>query len=133
MGMIYVKVTTGKLIPDEGQRTGRNNISKTFKESLINVLASIIPKANPDFEGKIQDVQQWIIEVDDEEGTPQREIGLDSQGNVMMIMPWKDNHGFFTDSNVRVEELAKSYEIDFVDKDYFEHLWATFGAKNAMR
>ena len=127
-----MKITTGKVVADGERLGGQNRFSKTIKYSLKNVLTAIIPKSNPDFDDKIQDVQQWILEVDDEEGTPQREIALDGQGNVVMIMPWKNNHGFFTDSNVRVEELAKSYEIDFVDKDYFEHLWTSFDTTNRM-
>jgi hypothetical protein len=51
----------------------------------------------------------------------------------MMIMPWEKNYGFWTDSNVLVDDLAKSHEMDFVDKDYFERLWTTFDTKNGTR
>jgi hypothetical protein len=97
-----------------------------MENTLTKLLSSMLPKANPDFDGKIQDVRQWILEVDDEEGTPDREIGLDDNGNVLMIMPWRNNYGFWTDSNVRVDELAKSHKMNFVDRQEFEKLWSEF-------
>ena len=133
MGLIYIKIKTDEIITDSGQLTGQNRLVQTFKDSLTKVLTTIIPKANPDFDDKIRDVRHWILEVDDEEGRPEREIGLDDQGNVMMIMPWQKNYGFWTDSNVLVDDLAKSHEMDFVDKDYFERLWTTFDTKNGTR
>jgi hypothetical protein len=96
----------------------------------MKVFSLIVPKANPDFEGKIQDVRQWILEVNDKEGTPDREIGLDDTGNVMMIMPWRNNYGFWTDSNVLVDDLAKSHEMQFVNRQEFESLWNDFDIKN---
>ena len=130
MGLIYIKFKTDEIVTDSGQPTGTSWLAKTVENSLTKILTTIIPKANPDFDGKIQDVRQWILEVDEDEGTPEREIGLDDKGNVMMIMPWKDNYGFWTDSSVQVDELAKSRDMNFGDKEEFERLWDEFGAKN---
>lgn len=99
------------MVTNSGQPTETSWLAKTVENSLTKILTTIIPKANPDFDDKIQNVRQWILEVDEDEGTPEREIGLDDKGNVMMIMPWKDNYGFWTDSSVQVDELAKSRDM----------------------
>ncbi len=133
MGQIYVKFKTLEIVTDSGLGTKRRWLTQAMENSLAKLLTTFIPKANPDFDGKIGDVRQWILEVDDEEGTPTREIGLDRDGNVMMIMPWKHNYGFWTDSNVQVDDLAKSRKMIFVDKRDFEILWSEFDAKNIAR
>ena len=133
MGLIYIKFKTDEIVTNSGQPTGASWLTKLVENSFTKILTKIIPKANPDFDGKIQDVRQWMLEVDDGEGTPAREIGLDDKGNVMMIMPWKDNYGFWTDSSVQVDDLAKSRDMTFGDKEEFERLWAEFGARNKTR
>ena len=119
---------TNEMVSDS--EPGQNRFGQIFKDSLTKVLTTIIPKANPDFDDKIRDVRQWILEVDDEEGTPEREIGLDENGKVVMIMPWKNNYGFWTDSPVQIDDLAKTHEMNFVDKEEFERLWTAFEIKN---
>jgi hypothetical protein len=79
--------------------------------------------------GKIQNFpRDWVNT--STQGIPEREIGLDNKGKVMMIMPWKENHGFWTDSSVQVDELAKSRDMTFGNKEEFERLWDEFDAKN---
>lgn len=128
MGQVYIKFKTDDIITSSGQRT-ESWLKRTIENSLTKILTTIIPKANPDFDGKITNVKQWILEVDEEDGTPEREIGLDDNGKVMMIMPWKDNYGFWTDSPVQIDELAKTQETNFVDKEEFERLWTEFELK----
>ncbi|MBK7855618.1 MAG: hypothetical protein IPJ79_12590 [Bacteroidetes bacterium] len=48
-----------------------------MKKALVGILTTIIPKANPDFEDKIDEVQYWLVECDNETGIPEREIGLE--------------------------------------------------------
>src|SRR6188508_1227558 len=128
MGQVYIKFSTNEIVSDS--EPGQNRFGQIFKVSLTKVLTTIIPKANPDFDDKIRDVRQWILEVDDEEGTPEREIGLDENGKVMMIMPWRSNCGFWTDSPVQIDDLAKTHEMNFADKEEFERLWTAFEIKN---
>ena len=128
MGQVYIKFMTNEMVSDS--EPGQNRFGQIFKDSLTKVLTTIIPKANPDFDDKIRDVRQWILEIDDEEGTPEREIGLDEHGKVVMIMPWKNNYGFWTDSPVQIDDLAKTHEMNFVDKEEFERLWTAFEIKN---
>ena len=125
MGLIYIKFNMDTVVTDANQPSA-NRFTRSLENVVQKVASTIIPAANPDFDGKIDDVHQWLLEVDDEDGTPQREIGLDDKGSVMMIMPWKKNCGFWTDSHVRVDDLAKSYTIQFVDQLEFEKLWSRF-------
>ncbi len=129
MGQIYIKFKTDDIATDSEQQTREN----WLRRSMTKVLSSIIPNANPDFDKKIQDVRQWILEVDDIEGTPEREIGLNDNGEVIMIMPWRNNYGFWTDNNIQVDELAKSRQMQFMDEQEFEKLWADFDTKNGVR
>lgn len=122
MGQVYIKFRTNEITSDSERPTGQNRFGQTFKDLLTKLLTTIIPKANPDFDDKIRDVRQWILEVDDEEGTPEREIGLNENGKVMMIMPWKNNYGFWTNSLVQIDDMSKTHEMNFVDKEEFERL-----------
>ena len=131
--MIYIKFKTDEIVTTSGQPTEISRLEKNVEKLIVQILTTIIPKANPDFDSKIQNVREWILEVDEDEETPEREIGLDDKGNVMMIMPWKDNYGFWTDSSVQVDKLAKSRDMTFGDKEEFERLWNEFGAKNKTR
>ena len=120
------------IIANSRQRT-EGSLTQTVENALTKILTVIIPKANPDFDHKIGEVKEWILEVDDEDGTPIREIGLDDRGFVTMIMPWKDNYGFWTDSPVEIDRLAKSREMVFSDKEEFERLWKEFEARTMSR
>jgi hypothetical protein len=97
------------------------------------ILTKLIPKANPDFDEQIQNVKEWILEVDDEDGMPMREVGLDDKGNAIMIMPWKENYGFWSDSLFSVDNLATSYAITFSNKAEFDKLWEEFEKNNAIK
>jgi hypothetical protein len=67
-------------------------IKSSLKKALVGILTKIIPKANPDFDDKIDEVQYWLVECDNETGTPEREIGLDKEGRVILKMPFNDNY-----------------------------------------
>ena len=129
MGQVYIKFKTVDIKSNSGQRI-QGWLTRTAENSFTTILMTIIPKANPAFDGKIGEVKEWILEVDDEEGTPIREIGLDERGVPVMIMPWKDNYGFWTDSPVKVDQLAKSTEMIFSDKEEFERHWNEFDTRN---
>ena len=47
--------------------------------------------ANPDFESKIDDVKVWLIECNTASGIPQREIGLNAQGEAIVKVPYNEN------------------------------------------
>ena len=90
----------------ELEETIKPKRSSFFKTLLWKFLSTIIPKANPDFENQIQNINIWLIEFD-ENGITEREIGLDKDEKTVMIMPWKDNYGYWTDNNFKLQDFKK--------------------------
>ena len=75
--------------PKNDIRTAKDGLIKSsLKKVLLGILTKIIPKGNPDFDDKIKEVQYWLVECDNETGTPEREIGLNKEGRVIMKMPY---------------------------------------------
>ncbi len=107
----------------ESQATKKGQIKNLLKKALIAILTKIIPKANPDFEDKIDEVQHWLVECDIETGIPEREIGLDKEGRVILKMPYKDNYGYWTDNNLLLNDFKEHFVVSEINKDRFEQNW----------
>jgi hypothetical protein len=90
------------------------------------VLESIVPIANPDFEKNIDKVAFWLIEFENDSYYPNREIGLDSSGKTIMIMPWEKNYGYWTDNNLVIENFRTNFETININKEEFEKYWNSF-------
>ena len=88
---------------------------------LRSVLNLVIPLANPDFEDRYALVCEWWIEVDSD-GQPQREVGFDAAGDVIVASPLGDNLGFWTDSEQRFPPDAHPA----VDPVGFDACWNVF-------
>ena len=99
---------------------------KFLKNSIIKALELIIPKANPDFDKEIDNVKEWLIEYDDQNNFPHREIGLGNKGQVILIMPWKDNYGYWTDNEIKLEEFISEFNALKISGDEFETCWNQF-------
>jgi hypothetical protein len=99
---------------------------RSIKKLVIGVLTRIIPAQNPDFDNTIGNVAKWLVECDKETGTPQREIGLDNEGRVLMKMPFKKNYGYWTDNNMLLDDFRKHFEVSEITKEEFERQWALF-------
>lgn len=93
---------------------------------MLGILTTIIPKANPDFEDKIDEVEYWLVECDNETGIPEREIGLDKEGRVILKMPFKDNYGYWTDNNLLLNDFKEHFMASEVSKEIFEWKWKMF-------
>jgi hypothetical protein len=101
-------------------------IKRNIKKVFGGVISAVIPKANPDFENKFNLVKKWIIEVDNETGIPQREIGMDENGRIIVKMPFKKNYGFWTDSNLVFTDFKNEFDTTKITKDTFENYWNIF-------
>lgn len=117
----YLKIELGESIESE-----KSNLLRTL---LGKFLSTIIPKANPDFENEIDKINTWLIEFD-AGGIPEREIGLDKDGKVVMIMPWKDNYGYWTDNNLNLTDFMNGFKYSEIENEYFEHRWKNFAENN---
>lgn len=90
---------------------------------LDRILSFFIPVSNPDFEDKIFLVSNWLLEFDNENTIPNREIGLDSEGEVILKMPYKDNYGYWVDNNLTYNDFKKLYRCEIIDKEIFYKKW----------
>lgn len=112
--MLYLKIKVEKIGTD---KNGKKNI-------LERVLSFVIPKANPDFENKIQTVSNWLLEFENQSSTPNREVGLDSVNEVILKMPYKKNYGYWTDNSLNYRDFKENFYCEIIDKDIFEKNWA---------
>ena len=113
--------------PDSKVKWVPENIGKRLEK---DVLEFIVPLANPDFENKIDKVAIWLIEFENDSYYPNREIGLDSSGKTIMIMPWEKNYGYWTDNNLVIENFRLHFKTIDITREEFEKYWSSFVPEN---
>jgi hypothetical protein len=96
-----------------------------WKTKAARVLFGFIPRASPDNERLYPHVKKWLVEIDDN-GTPQREIGLGDGGIPLFAAPDKRNCGFWTDSPY----TFTTNELEPVSAEEFEVNWLFVGGAN---
>ncbi len=79
-----------------------------------------IPKENPDFDKQVDNVAEWLIEIDPQRNKPNREIGIDISGKTILKMPWLENKGFWHSG------LFERFDPVAIDKSTFEKRWNAF-------
>lgn len=105
--------------------TGAESLQKAKKSLLRKIVRKISNKflSNPDFEAKLQDVIQWYLEYDENNNEPWREIGLDSNNQIIVKMPDERNYGFWIDTNLTIEDFKNRFGIQKVTEKEFNDLW----------
>ena len=68
-------------------------------------------------------VDKWLVEYDDLEKYVNREIGIDSNGIVIMKMPYKMNYGYWIDTEFDLEYLENTFTCKEIDAETFENNW----------
>jgi hypothetical protein len=96
-------------------------LSPSIGVRVVRKVLSFVPDANPDYEPKLHLVREWLIEFDDD-GRPDREIGLDAQGIPIVAGPDDRNHGFWPDTTM----LFGDFSGEPIEKALFESLWNSF-------
>jgi hypothetical protein len=123
MTRTYIQFDTPEI---DRQKSTDGLIKSSLKKALLGFLTAIIPKANPDFEDKIDEVQNWLIECDNETGIPKREIGLDKEGRVILKMPFKSNYGYWTDNHLLLKDFYELFKATEISKEIFDWKWEMF-------
>ncbi len=102
---------------------------KTKKTNTVveKVLSFFLPKANPDFDKEIDLVSQWLLEFEDEDSIPNREIGLSSKNKALMKMPYKNNYGYWSDNSLTYSDFKKSFSVLPVNEGLFNKKWKEVG------
>lgn len=122
MNMTYIQFVMPK---NETQPPKDGLIKRIFINILGGILTRIIPKANPDFDEKIDNVETWLVECDTETGIPEREIGLDKEHRAIVKMPFKENYGYWIDNNLLLNDFRKHFTVSEISKESFEQNWET--------
>lgn len=118
--MIYLKIR------------GVSSVNKKagfIKKGIRFLLETIIPKANPDYDDKINFVSYWLLEFEDKETIPIREIGLGVNEVVVVKMPYKNNYGYWVDNSLTFNDFKYSFEAVEITEEYFEEKWKIEPAK----
>jgi hypothetical protein len=89
---------------------------------FVRLLQCVLPAANPDLERFYGDVAVWHVEIERGTGQPLREVGLDSGQRVLVIGPWRNNHGFIVDCC----HTFVPAEYPQITQEQFEHEWQSF-------
>ncbi len=92
--------------------------NKSLSDKLVRRLLFFIPEANPGYEGNMHLVKKWVIEFD-QEGSPNREVGLNEEGNIVLAGPSERDYGFWIDTNMKFADFTG----EVVSKSEFEAIW----------
>jgi hypothetical protein len=123
MSNTYIKFS----LPDSLVQKIPGNIGKRLAKVDLE---SIVAISNPDFDKKIDMVGTWLIEFENDSYYPNREVGLDSNGKTIMIMPWERNYGYWTDNNLIIENFRSHFKTIDITRAEFEKYWNSFVPEN---
>ncbi len=93
-------------------------------QMLRSLLKAVLPLPTPDFELRYEAVFEWMLEIDEATGVVQREIGLDEAGTPIVVAPFRENVGFWTNASEPVEWQS----MVRIRAAEFESKWARFHA-----
>ena len=99
----------------------KSNQKGFFIRLLFKLIRTVIPMANPDFELKIGNVATWLLEFPDGMSIPNREVGLDIDGNTIVRMPYKNNSGYWTDNSLILKDLRKILKSGILIRNILKH------------
>jgi hypothetical protein len=121
MSKVYFKFT----VPTHVE-TGNNSnlLSKLFER----IITRIIPKANPDYDHLISEVEIWAIEYDTDDNSVWREIGYDKNGIAIVAMPDNKNYGFWLDTQLTLKDY-EAFDLKQLSFTEFESDWTKFRKK----
>jgi hypothetical protein len=110
------------ILESDNNKTPRAISKKLVKE----VFSEQVPISNPDFTNILSQVALWLIEFEDDSYYPNREIGVDANETPIVIMPWKRDYGYWTDSNVIIKNIMSNFAAQEIPKEQFIKNWKLF-------
>ncbi|MEZ4907565.1 MAG: hypothetical protein R2771_07990 [Saprospiraceae bacterium] len=107
-------------------KSSRVELNKySLKHLFIKVLSFVFPQSNPNFENKYDEIKMWLIEYDIENKFVNREIGINCNGDIILIGPYKKNLGFWTDTDLVLHDFSKFNISEYTDIE-FEKIWESY-------
>ncbi|MEP7317721.1 MAG: hypothetical protein ABI921_03245 [Panacibacter sp.] len=122
MEHFYIKFNT----PTSDHMGTISKATNIFRKLIDSVASTFIPKANPDFDPLIDNVFEWLLEINVDDKKPNREIGIDQQGQTVMIMPWRSNYGYWSDNEITWDYFIEHFKAVDIQKAKFEIRWNDF-------
>lgn len=116
--MIYFKFYMKPIKGDGSLQKTKNGLLRRVIRKISNIFL-----ANPDFDAKLQDVVQWYLEYDEKNNESLREIGIDSNNQIIVKIPDKRNYGYWNDTNLTIEDFENRFGIQKVTEKEFNNLW----------
>jgi hypothetical protein len=86
--------------------------------SVVSILRLFAASGNPCADFLYERVTSWHIEIN-ADGRAMREVGLDENGNVIVIAPWRDNNGYYVNSDGALDPTKYSQ----IPSEQFQHEW----------
>ena len=115
--MIYLEILV------ESFEKKKDSIFFTFFKHFIRFLNL---EANPEYEGQFNLVAYWLLEFNDENSVPTREIGLDIEKKAIILLPLEKNYGYWTDNNLVFGDFCSLFKNCKITKEYFVSKWEKF-------
>ncbi|SEW08964.1 hypothetical protein SAMN04487850_1575 [Prevotella aff. ruminicola Tc2-24] len=96
-----------------------------FERVLSKFLRIIFFWEDPDFGELYSLVETWYIEYDeiDEQDGAYREVGRDAYGRIIVKDPDERNSGFWSDTNMGLNDYIKQMHAEYISKEEFEAVW----------
>ncbi|MES2593500.1 MAG: hypothetical protein V4608_16575 [Bacteroidota bacterium] len=120
---IYIKFRDTPSTLEEKKKSLR--VSK-----ILYTILFFIPKANPEYKKFLDDVSEWLLEIDPVDNLPIREIAKDTSGKILFIMPWRNDYGYWTDNNIKTDYFMEYFKASIIDKAEFNNNWDEFAKLN---
>ena len=111
------------LIFQQPIKSYNKNSSQFFRKIIKKILAILLPVSNPDFEEKLDKVRYWLLEFENNNDYPIREIGLDEDNCPIVKMPYKENYGYWTDNELKYNDFIDLFSAKKIDNYLFEDKW----------
>ncbi|MCK6610375.1 MAG: hypothetical protein L6Q78_04975 [Bacteroidia bacterium] len=118
--MVYIKFNNQLTNTHAG-----TNQNSNLRKIIAKIFRLIFPAANPDFDPKINSVNTWLLEFN-EEGIPVKEIGLNNNGKPIIKMPYKDNVGYWTDIGMHFNKFSERFQVEKINQVEFYKFWGNF-------
>lgn len=120
---IYIKFAD---TPSSPKAKSKNRI----RSKIFCTIFFFIPKSNPEYGDLIDDVAEWQLEIDLDNNYTHREIGKDVHGKTILIMPWRNEYGFWTDSDMTLDKFIGRFDAIEIEKSEFDNNWNEFVLKH---
>lgn len=112
---IYLKFEFSSKLDIENKNRKNSN--------FFNLLEWLIPKGNPIFEDSINNVIIWLIEYENDSKCVIREIGLNNDLEIISLGPFKNDVGYWTDSDIDIDYIMNNFKYINISRNEFNKTW----------